>query len=93
MRSIDYTQHHFSSEYYSTEDNIYDTEDTLGLSDISDSKVLLPRSAFVQSEDRFYGFGYLQNWTKTEIGVFVILIITIARTIFAIIKGKYIFSV
>ena len=90
MRSIDYTQHHFSSEYYSTEDNIYDTEDTLGL---SDSKVLLPRSAFVQSEDLFYGFGYLQKWTKAEIGVFVILIITIARTIFAIIKGKYIFSV
>ena len=88
MRSIDYTQHQFSNDY-STEDDIYDTEDmedTLGL---SDSKV--PRSAFVQSDERFYGLVYLQNWTKTEVGVFVLLIITIVRAIFTIIKGRYIF--
>ena len=77
MRAIDYSKHFYND--YEDEYKEY-------------SDCTLSPLARIQSDERFYGLEYFQKWTKTEIGVSILLMISVRRLIFSIINGRYFFS-
>ena len=76
MRAIDYNKHFY---------NDYEEE----YKEYPDST--LSSLAWIQSDEGFYGLEYFQKWTKTEIGVGILLMISVGRLIFSIINGRYFF--
>ena len=77
MRAIDYNKHFY---------NDYEEEE---YKDYLDST--LSSSARILPDEGFYGLDYFQKWTKTEIGVGILLMISVGQLIFSIINGRYFF--
>ena len=77
MRAIDYNKH------------FYDDYEEEEYKDYLDST--LSSLARIQPDEGFYGLEYFQKWTKTEIGVGILLMISVGQLIFSIIKGRLFF--